>query len=92
MYFKDDGFSVGKKIYSKPYKSLYEPALDLLLLYLHNAAKIPDEPKYRSLTFIVSIKTPSYPAVSLYEDLHNGHKQRSHWKNGCLTAPWMQSR
>ena len=26
MYFNDDGFSVGKKIYSKPYKSLYESA------------------------------------------------------------------
>ena len=26
MYFNDDGLSVGKKIYSKPYKSLYESA------------------------------------------------------------------
>ena len=25
MYFEEDGFSVGKKISSKPYKSLCEP-------------------------------------------------------------------
>ena len=32
MYFKDDGFAVGKKILSKPYKSLCESAQRLLLI------------------------------------------------------------
>ena len=33
MYFKDDGFSMGKKIASKPYQSLCESAQSYSLFY-----------------------------------------------------------